>query len=140
MQKGMKVYSFSAYWRQSESHEHQKEKNEILFERVPDIRGVRALSRKMKGKLRHSKQKSGSGRSPLLCIRFFFRFIYFSKYYFNIRDDDKHFTRYEMSWASNGRWVRGLAGLAWLGLLVFTVSRHPKPCDLILLLLAAPRH
>lgn len=127
MQKGIKVRSFSAYRRQSESHEPQKEKKEILFERVPDIRGVCALSRKMRGKLRHGKQKSGIGGSPLLCIRFLFRFIYFSKYYFNIRDDDKHYTRYGMSWASNGRWVRGLAGLAWLGLvcsyLLFLVIR-----------------
>ena len=26
----------------------------------------------------------------------------------------------------------GWHGVAWLGLLVFTVSRHPKPCDLVL--------
>ena len=79
MQKGVKVYSFSAYRRQSESYEPRREKKEVLFERVPDIRGVCALSRKTRGELLHGKQKSGIGRSPLVCIRFLFRFIYFFK-------------------------------------------------------------
>lgn len=41
-----------------------------------------------------NKKSDDFGLSPWP-IRFFFRFIYFSKYYFNIRHDDKLSTRYE---------------------------------------------
>lgn len=50
-----------------------------------------------------ANKKSDGGGLSLWSIRFFFfRFIYFLKYYFNIRHDDKHSTRYEPFWAREG--------------------------------------